>query len=238
VHLSGKAGQRQGVRDVWAAVSEQVCDLAMAVCMAFDQSGQGLRFLERCQVLALEVLDQRDFQGIAALAHDGRQTIEPRETGCPEAPLSGQELIALPVTPDNDGLEQAALENRGGELDQLPLGKVLPGLLWIGFDRVERYHREHDALPAERRRTDRQDRLCPFPLSRLRPHAPPPRRRLPGRSRASRQRVPLPHRPGGSTPVGAVCCDQILPDSVKAITSAYSASASMSARPTMSGVKS
>src|SRR5262249_61755494 len=101
----------------------------MAVPMAFDQSGEGLRFFERRQAFALEVLDQRNFQVISAIAHDRGQTIEPREAGSPEAPLSRQELRALPVAPANDGLEQAAVEKRGRQRTQPRPGAAVPRCL-------------------------------------------------------------------------------------------------------------
>src|SRR3546814_11884567 len=62
-----------------------------------DETLVGFRLLDCVEVLALNVLDDRDFQrfDIVEIADEGGNLVEPRLLRRPPAPLAGDDLIAL-----------------------------------------------------------------------------------------------------------------------------------------------
>src|SRR5262249_51548472 len=146
----------------------------------------------RPQVLALEVLDERDLERVTALAHDRREAVQASQLRRPEAALAGKELIAALRAPAyHDGLKEAALQDRCGQLRELVLGKISPWLRGVGLHRCERNDRQNGPLPAPHRSSDRQRAARAFGPGHVRQHAPPPPNQLrsPPGSGASR----LPH---------------------------------------------
>src|SRR5262249_60635241 len=97
----------------------------MAVAVALDQRSERLRFVERREIFALRVLDQRDRERAAPLADHGRQAVEARQLRRPQATLTGQELVPGAAPPDHDRLQEATLEDGRGELDDLVFREVL-----------------------------------------------------------------------------------------------------------------
>src|SRR5437868_6264864 len=76
-------GRRQGqqsqcVGDMAAAFADGLSDIALAMPELLYQTAVGLRLLERCQILPLEVLDERDLQdlGIAKRPDDDRHLVQ------------------------------------------------------------------------------------------------------------------------------------------------------------------
>src|SRR4029450_12317563 len=67
----GQPVERKCVRHIGPALPEQGGDLAMAVAVTLDQGRQGRRFLEWREVLALEVLDERDLERVVIFPNDG-----------------------------------------------------------------------------------------------------------------------------------------------------------------------
>src|SRR5262245_4440500 len=90
----GEAIERTGVRHIGAALPEQRGDLAMAVAVTLDQGRQRGRLLERTEVLALQVLDERDLERVVVIAHDRREAVEARSLGGAESTLARQQLVA------------------------------------------------------------------------------------------------------------------------------------------------
>src|SRR5436853_633346 len=80
----------------------------------------GLRLLDCVEVLALDILDQRDFERllVAEFADDRGNFMEPSALRRAPAPLAGDDLEAVAVRTDDDRLDQAARLDRGGELEQ------------------------------------------------------------------------------------------------------------------------
>ena len=101
---------------------------------------QRFGLLERTEVLALQVLDQRDLDHLAVgdLADDDGDLVEGQPDGRLIAPLAGHDLEAPPSRPDDERLEDALLGNRGHQLRQV--AHDLPRLVWIGIDLIDRDH--------------------------------------------------------------------------------------------------
>ena len=76
-----------------------------------DQLTVALGFFERVQILALDILDQRNLgrRRIVDLANDRGNAMEPGALGRAPAALSGDDHVILAVGPQQDGLKHAAL---------------------------------------------------------------------------------------------------------------------------------
>jgi len=70
LHGVRQAGDRQNVRHVGPALAEQLRHLAVAVAVPCDEGRQALGFLERREVLALQVLDEGELERVLDLAHE------------------------------------------------------------------------------------------------------------------------------------------------------------------------
>ena len=76
------------------------------------------RLVDRIQVLALDVLDERDQERLAIgdRADDCRDRGEPRLLGREETPLAGDELVSVRGGAKENRLEDSSLADRIGEL--------------------------------------------------------------------------------------------------------------------------
>src|SRR3954465_6912069 len=103
-----------------ARLVDDPAELFLGVAIILDQAAKGLRLRDRVQILALDVLDQGDFQGllVAERADDRRDFVEPRALRRAPAPFAGADLAAMAVRADDDRLDPPARLDRGGELDQ------------------------------------------------------------------------------------------------------------------------
>ena len=88
-----------------------------------DELLVGGGFLERVEVVAVDVLDQRLLErgGVVGLAHQRRNGLQPDPPGRPPPPLPRDELV-LPVArrAHEHRLEHADLADRVGELARAP----------------------------------------------------------------------------------------------------------------------
>ena len=107
-----------------------------------DQPPVAVRFLDRVEVAALDILQQGDFEslGIVEIANDDRYLVEPSALRRPPAPLAGDDLVAMAVRPDDDRLDQPALLDRGCKLLQRLLVEITAGLVEMRLDRGDRHH--------------------------------------------------------------------------------------------------
>ena len=103
--------QPQRVGDRRAGAPDARRDLVLAEPELLDELAVGVGRLERVEVLALEVLDERELELLAVgeLADDGRDALEAGGLGGAEAPLAGDELVAVDRLGDEDRLEDAVL---------------------------------------------------------------------------------------------------------------------------------
>ena len=104
--------------------------LLLAEPVAGNEPGQGLRLLPAIQIPALEVLHQRQQRRVLLpyLRHQTRH---------PQAPFSGHQLIACPLTAHRQGLEDAVAADAFRQLRQGVLVEAAAGLLGIGADLVQ-----------------------------------------------------------------------------------------------------
>ena len=97
-------------------------------------------FVERRQVLALEVLDDRDLEGrvVVDLLDERRDRLEPGQPRRAPAALAGDDLVGIrPERADEDRLEDAVFADRRGQLlERLGL-EDHPRLFRIRLDLVD-----------------------------------------------------------------------------------------------------
>src|SRR5690242_13275543 len=86
----------------------------LGVTVPLDELPIAFRFLERVQILALDILDQRQLggRGFVELANDRGDRVQLRLLGRTPAPLAGDDHVILAVRPEQDRLEDAALADR------------------------------------------------------------------------------------------------------------------------------
>ena len=92
---SRKLEQSQQVGDVAARLVNQLADLVLRVAVTLDQLPIAFGLLDRVQILALDILDQRQLgdRRFVDLAHDRRDRVEPRALRRAPAPLAGDDLV-------------------------------------------------------------------------------------------------------------------------------------------------
>src|SRR5204863_134671 len=168
------------VRHVGPTLGEQLRYFAMAVSVPRDEVRQALGFLERREILALQVLDEGELERILDLANERGQPIEAGELRRPETPLPGHDLEAGRGRPHHDRLQEPVRLDRRRQLAELLVVEVLAWLLGVRVHVPERHEGQHRALPTLERARDRKPphRYPPaLLLPRLRhgpPHEPPP----------------------------------------------------------------
>ena len=116
----GQAGQPQRVGDVAAALADDAGDVAVRIAVVSAELGVALRFLERVEVGALDVLDDRQFErfAIADIDDDDRHFVQAGALRGAPPPFAGDDLVGVGDArhrPDDHRLDDAALADRGGE---------------------------------------------------------------------------------------------------------------------------
>jgi hypothetical protein len=119
------------------AFADDVGHLLLGIGEAFDQLDVAIGLLDRIEVTALDIFDDRQLQNraVVKLTDDDGDLVQPGALGGSPAALAGDNLVVAEmarVGPDHDRLDNAALANRGGELVQFGLGEIAAGLVWIG----------------------------------------------------------------------------------------------------------
>src|SRR5262245_30403030 len=117
LHRVGQREQAKGVGDGRPALSHPLRDLLLGETVHLDQLAIGLRLLERRQILALEVLDQRQLEALRRrrLPDDDWYLLEAGTLGSAEPTLAGDQLVAVRLAPDDQRLEQAMAPDGLGE---------------------------------------------------------------------------------------------------------------------------
>ncbi len=142
--------------------------------VALDQLAVALGLFERVEVLALDVLDQRQLGGrqFIDVADDRRDRMEPRPLRRPPATLAGDDQIAVVVGPKQDRLEHAALADRFCEFVERLLVELHPRLIGVGPNpgNLDLPHTPARMRPVRSGRSGRPRRL---PKERLQTHAEP-----------------------------------------------------------------
>ncbi len=135
---SGMRSQRQRLGDRRPRLAQPPGEVLVGIAAARGQALQRLGLFERRQVLALEVLDQRDLEhlGIVDVADDGRQFAQADLDRRLIAPLAGDDLEPLAALADDQRLDDALLGDRGHQLREV--AHHLPRLVRVGIDLLDR----------------------------------------------------------------------------------------------------
>ena len=127
-----------------AALADGFGETRLGAAKLVHQPAVGLGFLERRQILALQVLDQRDFQrvGIRQRADDDRDFVQPDALRGAPPPLAGDQLEGRFLNgerADQQGLDDALFADRLGERIELGLVKAAPRLKRSRADQLDRH---------------------------------------------------------------------------------------------------
>ena len=126
----------QRVGDGRASSTDPAGDVVLAEAELVDELPIGLGRLERVEVLALEVLDERELElvTIGELADDRRDPLEAGGLRGTKAALAGDELVAVDGLGDQDRLEDAVLRMLSVSEARPASSKRFRG--WCGFGRT------------------------------------------------------------------------------------------------------
>ena len=130
--LVGQLEQADQVGDGGAAAADPARQLLFGQAELLDQGGAGARLLDRVEVLADHVLDQRRLQalGFGLVADDRRHLLQPGLLGGAPAALAGDQLVAaVGEGADEQRLDDAAGLDRGGQGGQRLRVEVGPRLV-------------------------------------------------------------------------------------------------------------
>ena len=99
-------------------------------------------FLNRIQVLPLNILDQADLYDLllGILFHDDRHFFHSRHLRGPPSSLPGDDLIVVLSLPYKDGLDHAKLLDRIRQFQEGILLELLTGLLPVGLYHIDVHH--------------------------------------------------------------------------------------------------
>src|SRR5579885_697790 len=137
-----------------AALADGLGEALLRVAELLHEPAVALGFLERAQILALDVLDEGDFERFAVLefADDDRDFVELCHLRRAPAPLAGDDLVGvrrLRMAPHEKRLQHALLADRLGERLQRLLVEALARLEAAGPHEIDR-HRLRLAQAVER----------------------------------------------------------------------------------------
>ena len=139
---------------------QQIGDLGVRVTLRLDQRGDAERFLERRQILTLQVLDHGDLERMV-VAYQSRNRGEAGHFRRSISALAGeQQVLIVGLALDDHGLQHAALANRLRELGQTLLVEISPRLLRIGPDVLEGQPRHQRAAALGDRSRRQQADSC------------------------------------------------------------------------------
>jgi hypothetical protein len=139
--LIGEVEQAQQVGHGDTRAADAPAELLARQPELLDEQRAGARLLDRREVLARHVLDQRELErrGVVLRAHERGHGVEAGELrGAPTA-FAGDQLVgAAGERAHEDRLQDAALAQRAGQREQARLVEVLAGLMRARPDQVDR----------------------------------------------------------------------------------------------------
>src|SRR5690606_1944031 len=125
-----------------AALAHLVSDRFVGQAESIDELPVGERRLDRIEVLALDVLDERQLEArsrVSGVPQDGRYGLEPGDAGGPQPSLTGDQLVAaIGQGTDHDRLQDAVDRDRGRQLAELLFPECRARLVRIATDAIER----------------------------------------------------------------------------------------------------
>ncbi len=153
--LRWRIGQAHAVLDVALVLADLLRELPHRIAEIHHLPEHG-RLLERGDVLALQVLDDRDLERglVVELGHDGGDRLALCQARGAPAPLAGDQLVLRAHRPHQDRLQHAVLPDGIGELGQRVLLVGEARLRRVGQDLVDR---DLPDLGMDRLRFDERD---------------------------------------------------------------------------------
>ena len=144
LELGREPEQAQGVGDDHSALADPVGGVLLGQLKLLNQLGKALGFLDWIEVFALEILDQREFEGgaVVGFADDHGDLGQADELGGAPAAFPGDEFVAVFRGSDDEGLDDAAFPDRIGQFAQRLFGEILTGLEGTWANGAQR-HVEH-----------------------------------------------------------------------------------------------
>jgi hypothetical protein len=124
-----------------AVLADPLREVLLGEAARGEEPLQGLGRLHRVQVLALQVLDERELERVVVggLADEDRDLLKPRALGGAPAALAGDDLeAAAREAPGEDGLEDPLLADRLRELLELGLLEHLARLAVLRVQILDR----------------------------------------------------------------------------------------------------
>ena len=117
-HLFGHRRQRERLGDRGSRLPQLARQVFVGMTAVLGQLLEGFRLFERRQVLALQVLDERQLHdlGVVDLADDDRHLAQPHLDGGVIAAFAGDDLIAVARCRTTRGSMMPFLGDRGHEL--------------------------------------------------------------------------------------------------------------------------
>ena len=139
-HLFGGIGEPEPVLEVALVLAQLLGQTTDAVAVLPDHPVVHRGLIERREVLALQILDDRDLECrvVVELLHERRDRAEPGSLRRAPAALTGDELEPVAAErPHENGLQHAVLADRRGELIQRFLVDRQSRLLGVWLDLVD-----------------------------------------------------------------------------------------------------
>src|SRR5215469_12900507 len=126
-----------------AALADGLGERRLGAPELLHQPVIGLGLLQRRQILALQVLDERDLErlGIGKSTHDDRDLVHADALRRAPAPLAGNQLetgLLVPQRAHEEGLEDALFADRLRKRVELRLRKAAARLESAGADQLDR----------------------------------------------------------------------------------------------------
>ena len=125
-----------------------------------SEPGVRRRLVDGVEVGAHEVLCERELQGVAARlggrTHDRRDAAHARALGGPEAPLAGDEPVAVAIALHDDRVQEPVQADRLGHGVETGIVEVTAWLLGIGRDLAWVDRDQHDVAVLVPRRSGKK----------------------------------------------------------------------------------
>ena len=143
LHRVRQVEQAHQIGDMAAGFSDDAAQRFLAVVEFRDQLAIGFRFLNRVQILALNIFDERDFERflLVKIPDDRRDAVKLSPLRSTPAPLARDDLKAAAMRADDDRLDHTALGDAVGQLLQRAIIEMTARLFGMGVDQ-----RDFDAL--------------------------------------------------------------------------------------------
>jgi hypothetical protein len=135
-HRRRQLEQTQRIGHGGAVLADALGQVLLREAVLVEQSLVRLRFLDWIQVLALQVLDERQCEGLArgGVAHHHRNLLEPGTLGSPPAPLTRNDRVATSIAlPDQKRLQKTIPPDRLDELHERRFVEVASRLIGRGM---------------------------------------------------------------------------------------------------------